>query len=255
MDKKTEAYSTFLLTIRHPAQLWLGPPTFLAQQVTVFVQKIFCAKGGCVECITCNQIKKKQYHAIKWYYPDKQYTIEYIQDILSTVSFKLKKDQYFFFVIQKADFLTPVCANRLLKVIEEPPTGYHFLFLAERKEQLLPTIRSRCIIKTFYTDDIMQYHSDLYSCFKTTSLVSPSIFLKIVDQSNINERETIELFDALLVHWGIQYKKAIQKKEQKEIGKSIQVLALLIDIAKKLPMPGSSKLFWRNLFLEFCMLK
>ena len=52
-----------------------------------------------------------------------------------------------------ADFLTEACSNSLLKSVEEPPTGYHFIFLAERLSQILPTIQSRCMIKSLYEED------------------------------------------------------------------------------------------------------
>ena len=38
----------------------------------------------------------------------------------------------------------PESANALLKTLEEPRAGVHFMLLAERPERLLPTIRSRC---------------------------------------------------------------------------------------------------------------
>ena len=251
MDKKRASHQTEQLAEMHTAQLWIGPHNFLVQQATLLLQTIFCTKKGCATCTTCKHIKEKQHHAVKWYYPEKQYTIEYVHDILATIAFKLNKTEHFFFIIQKADFLTPACANRLLKSIEEPPPGYHFLLLAERKEQLLPTIRSRCIIKLFYAANIASPHTNLYSYFTTTNHTSPSEFLKTLDQSSINERETIELLDTLLTYWATQYKKAVQKSQEQAITKKAQILGILTHAAKKPPMPGSSKLFWRNLFLQF----
>ena len=49
------------------------------------------------------------------------------------------ENQHYFFVIQKADLLTLACSNRLLKPIEEPPAGYHFIFLSESLDQIIPT--------------------------------------------------------------------------------------------------------------------
>ena len=251
MDKKRASHQTEQLAKIHTAQLWIGPHNFLVQQATLLLQTIFCTKKGCTTCITCQRIKEKQHHAIKWYYPEKQYTVEYMRDILATISFKLNKAEHFFFIIQKADFLTPACANRLLKSIEEPPLGYHFLLLAERKEQLLPTIRSRCIIRLFYAPNTADSHPNLYSYFTATNHASPSEFLKTLDQSNINERETVELLDRLFTYWTTQYKKAVQSNQEQTISKRVHVLEILTHAAKKPPMPGSSKLFWRNLFLQF----
>lgn len=38
----------------------------------------------------------------------------------------------------------PESANALLKTLEEPKAGVHFILLSERPDRLLPTIRSRC---------------------------------------------------------------------------------------------------------------
>jgi len=251
MDKPTPTHQREQLEPIHTVQLWIGPHSNLVERATLFLQTVFCAQKGCTTCITCKHIQEKQHHAIKWYYPERQYTIEQIQDILATIVFKLNQTQHFFFVIQKADFLTPACANRLLKSIEEPPAGYHFLLLAERKEQLLPTIRSRSIIKSFYAPYKTDLHTDLYTYFTNTNSLSPAAFLKTLDQSGINERETTELLDALFIYWATEYKKAVQKNQEEKIAKGKQIITILTHAAKKPPMPGSSKLFWRNLFLQF----
>jgi len=52
-------------------------------------------------------------------------------------------------IVDPADDLEPSAANALLKSLEEPPTGTHFLLVAHRLGRLLPTIRSRCRILQF----------------------------------------------------------------------------------------------------------
>ena len=47
------------------------------------------------------------------------------------------------FVIPDAQRLNPSAANALLKVMEEPPPGVHFILTASNSQSLLPTIRSR----------------------------------------------------------------------------------------------------------------
>jgi len=48
------------------------------------------------------------------------------------------------FIIDGAEFLTAGAANRLLKILEEPPPRVVFVLLAESIEKVLPTIASRC---------------------------------------------------------------------------------------------------------------
>ena len=47
-------------------------------------------------------------------------------------------------VVEEAHRLGGAAANMLLKTLEEPPAGTHFLLVTHRPESVLPTIRSRC---------------------------------------------------------------------------------------------------------------
>ena len=48
------------------------------------------------------------------------------------------------FVIEGADKMNDQAANRMLKTLEEPPSFVHLLLLTDRREDVLPTIASRC---------------------------------------------------------------------------------------------------------------
>jgi DNA polymerase-3 subunit delta' len=47
-------------------------------------------------------------------------------------------------LVEDAHRLNAASANMLLKTLEEPPSGTHFLLVTHRPEAVLPTIRSRC---------------------------------------------------------------------------------------------------------------
>ena len=53
------------------------------------------------------------------------------------------------FIISQADRLHPTAANKLLKLLEEPPAHVLFILVSSRPESVLPTIRSRCQAITF----------------------------------------------------------------------------------------------------------
>ncbi|MEI7626313.1 MAG: hypothetical protein WCK06_09245 [Actinomycetota bacterium] len=53
------------------------------------------------------------------------------------------------FVIERADTLSDVAANKLLKTLEEPPSFVHILLLTDRLTQMLATITSRCQLVRF----------------------------------------------------------------------------------------------------------
>lgn len=53
------------------------------------------------------------------------------------------------FVIEGADAMNDRAANRLLKTLEEPPAFAHLILLADRRQDVLPTIVSRCQLVRF----------------------------------------------------------------------------------------------------------
>lgn len=53
------------------------------------------------------------------------------------------------FVIEQADAMNDQAANRMLKTLEEPPPFVHLLLLTDRREDVLPTIVSRCQLVRF----------------------------------------------------------------------------------------------------------
>jgi len=233
-----------------PAQLWVGPHDNLLAETYRYLQKLLCPHNGCSSCTTCNQIMQQQHHAICWLYPEKQYTLDHLKIIFSTLAFTLDPDTLFFFIIQKADALTAACGNQLLKSIEEPPSGYHFILLTDRVDDILPTIRSRCIIQTWYAQSGTAHHQPIIDCFTKKNKVSPSAFAALLETSKINEQETKEVLETLLAHWAQQYKKAVVKNNDQTADLALQMIEHLKQALIMPPMPGSSKIFWKNFFLQ-----
>lgn len=250
MDRKKSP--THITNTGHlpPAQLWVGPHNTLLEETYRYLQKLLCKHGGCYSCTICNQIMQQQHHAVSWLYPEKQYTLDQLKTISSTLAFSLDEGAIFFFVIQKAHALTAASSNQLLKSIEEPPTGYHFLLLADKVDTILPTVRSRCIIKTWYDQNSNTQHQAIIDCFIKKNTVAPSAFTSILDASKVNEHETKEIIEVLLAHWGQQYKKALVKNNTDATSLALHMIEHLKQAIVMPPMPGSSKLFWKNLFLQ-----
>tara|TARA_R110002072_G_scaffold22615_1_gene79394 strand:- start:227504 stop:228658 length:1155 start_codon:yes stop_codon:yes gene_type:complete len=66
------------------------------------------------------------------------------QDILKTLSLKSYEGGYKVMVIWMAEKMNTECANKILKLVEEPPEKTLLLLLTENEEQIISTIRSRC---------------------------------------------------------------------------------------------------------------
>ena len=76
------------------------------------------------------------------------------------------------FIISQAERLHPSAANKLLKLLEEPPAHVIFILVSSRPEALLPTIRSRCQAIKFSRVTRMSYGS---GCRRTAlKLSNPS---------------------------------------------------------------------------------
>jgi len=233
-----------------PSHIWVGAHEEAKKQVVSIIKQQACAKGECNRCTVCKSIEQQQYHAALWLYPEARYTLDQFDPVFKKLSFGLDEGEQFFIVIQKADSLSQACANSLLKLLEEPPPGYYFFLTAARIDDLLPTIRSRCMIHTISHGAQDVVHQDLFDFLTTTKGYNPAAFSQQLYQSNINERETMELADALLSFWMKQYKKGITRDAPDRTAQARQVIAILKGASKKLPMPGSSKLFLRDLYLQ-----
>ena len=250
MDLSIPANHMKNMLIDHPGHLFIGSRDALLEHIIIELQKVFCASGGCSVCFICRKVQEQQHESVLWLCPDKQYAIDDLKVIFSTISFAQEPDHHFFFVLQKADMLTPTCANALLKSLEEPPAGYHFVFLAQRAELILPTIKSRCLIQTLQNVQENEPGATLLPFFMSTSFHDPIAFSKELESNNPSEWESIALLDKLILFWSDSYKKSIIANDEKKQKQAELMLSHLKKAMMQPPMPGSGKLFWKNLFLQ-----
>jgi hypothetical protein len=232
-----------------PAQLFVGPSATTKAHALEILKKTFCPQG-CSLCTVCLQLEHHQHHATLWLEPENQYTLETIEPITHTIAFALAPHEHYFFIIQKADLLTAACANSLLKVVEEPPAGYHFLFLTERAQLILPTIRSRCTITTLYRATETLRSSDLVETFKTKLTCSPSAFLSLLTHEDRGEVYVQECLDELLTHWATAKKEALAQGQIDHASYSSGMIKIIKEGFHVPLMPGGSKLFWKNFYLN-----
>lgn len=75
----------------------------------------------------------------------KQISIDQIREIKRHIWQKPAKAKVKFVVVKDADMLTQEAQNALLKLLEEPPSHAVIVLSTQRKQQLLPTIRSRTV--------------------------------------------------------------------------------------------------------------
>lgn len=234
---------------RAQAELFIGPQTLLVKETLSYLQQILCPKKGCKTCTRCQQIENKTHHATVWIEPEKRYTLDLLDIVFKKTMLSLDKEEICFFIFTKADFLSPACANSLLKLVEEPPQGYHFLFLAERFNNVLPTIRSRCIQKQFAGKADAQEVPLLVHHFMRFDS-DPLAFTKELSSCFMTEQECIVYLDYLLDFWITTYKRAATQNNETLQKKSFSMINLCKKAVLSPPAPGSAKIFWKNLFLQ-----
>ena len=104
-----------------------------------------------------------------------QIGVDESQDIVKALSLKSYEGGYKIMIIWMAEKLNTQAANKLLKLIEEPPNKTIFLLIAEDEEQIINTIRSRCQIIHF------------------PPLAEEDIKDGLIKQFNINETDAIKI--------------------------------------------------------------
>ena len=224
--------------ITAPAQIIIGPHAGTVAYTEQLLQKLFCTHNGCLSCVTCKSIVARQHAALAWLSPA-HYRTATIGIVQETMRYVRPTDSPFFFVLPYAEQLNNTCANRLLKSIEEPLPGYHFILLAERPELLLATLRSRCVTVTLPANEVAPLPELLTYFTQPHKKNCPADFLKELEKMNLDEHESGRLFDMLVHHWTA----TLQKTDER-------LLTFLQTTLLQKPMAGSSNLFWKNLYVQ-----
>jgi hypothetical protein len=241
-----------------PAYLIAGKKEKTITYAEEFLQQIFCSKNKKADCFCpdCRKIKQRQHHDLIWIAPEKDYTAEDVEIIFEKTRFTLDDNQTLFFVLEKAQTLNQTAANRILKVLEEPPLGYHFLLLTTNETGTLPTIRSRCVTVNLLNEQEEAINNSLTSFFLSqTKLSDPFAFEQALRNEKLADSESIQLVNELLCEFSRKMISIIKQKTPPsphvEISYMEEVIDFLQNSLKKPPQSGSSMLFWKNLFLRF----
>jgi DNA polymerase-3 subunit delta' len=240
----------------HHAHLWIGNQDILVAQAIKALQSLWCSHNGCGQCSVCKRVLEKQYHNLLWLTPAKQsYTVDQIDELHEHLTLQRDVDEHFFVVFEAAQALSAASANKLLKTLEEPPAGYHFLLLSESRFALLPTIVSRCLITQFGSEAVDDGSWVLF----VDRILSPDFDLHTAFQQmvalRIDETKTRVIIDFLLQRIMARYHDALIAGDTAQAQRMTQLITLVDNAYTRLPMPGSTNSFWRTLFLQITCLK
>ncbi len=118
-----------------------------------------------------------------------QIGVDEAHEIVKALTLKSYEGGYKVMLIWMAEKMNIACANKLLKLIEEPPNKTIFLLVTEDEEQIISTIRSRCQILHFpplTEENIKQALLKKYG-------LDVSVASKIAQQANGNFNKACDL--------------------------------------------------------------
>ncbi|MCK7589505.1 DNA polymerase III subunit delta' [Subsaxibacter sp. CAU 1640] len=118
-----------------------------------------------------------------------QIGVDEAQDIVKSLSLKSYEGGYKVMLIWMAEKMNSSAANKLLKLIEEPPSNTIFLLIAEDEEQIINTIRSRCQLLHFPP----LAESVIKEALIKNYQLEESVAIKIAHQSNGNYNKACDL--------------------------------------------------------------
>ncbi|WP_034260083.1 DNA polymerase III subunit [Altibacter lentus] len=128
------------------------------------------------------------------------------EEISKRLSLKAYEGGYKVMIIWMAEKMNTECANKILKLVEEPPEKTVLLLLTEQEEQILATIRSRCQRLHFP----LLPEEQIAKALQTKHAVSENVAKKISRQSHGDFNKALHLFqqdgdDKVFEKWFVQW--------------------------------------------------
>ena len=119
-----------------------------------FAKALNCKKekmDSCDECSSCQKIEHRNHPDVRIIAPENDsIKIEQIRNLKRESSYKLYEGRKKVWIIEEADKFGLAAANSILKILEEPPPQTVLILISQTKEELLPTILSRCEVIRFF---------------------------------------------------------------------------------------------------------
>ncbi|MFH1253898.1 MAG: hypothetical protein V1646_00510 [bacterium] len=204
-------------------------------------------------CLECRRIKNHQHPCMVWISPEKNYSVDDVEIIFDRTKFALDVGQTFFFVLDKASSLNTATANKLLKVLEEPPAGYKFILLAENINTLPATIISRSHIIKITSENEQTPQYAFFKYFTASeNLPDPIAFDQDLKKAGLSEQECVELCYDLMEYFVNKQTSSKDDKNSIYFRKGLEIIQKRL---YKPPCPGSSNIFLKLLYLDFCQIK
>ena len=135
------------------AQLFWGPDGVGKERVANdFAEVLLCANGGalasgaacgvCPSCVKCAGGAHPDLHLLVA--QKASISVDDVRRLQESLSYQAFERGRKVAIIRDSFRMTREASNALLKTLEEPPSGVYLVLLAHQRNQLLPTLVSRC---------------------------------------------------------------------------------------------------------------
>ena len=136
-------------------------PIILAFAKMLICKNHYTNNKKCNDCNICHLIDENYYADLKIIEPDGAFIKkEQIQNLEQELSLKSSNDTNQVYIIKYADKMNQSASNSLLKFIEEPEEGIYAILVTENKNNILPTILSRCNLITLNIKENIEYNEE-----------------------------------------------------------------------------------------------
>ena len=127
------------------------------ERATLLAQEMLC--GGapprpCGACRDCRKVRQGIHPDVLILArqtddkgkPKREIYVDQIRELAAAAPVLPGEAERKVFIIRDAGSMNPAAQNALLKLLEEPPSFLSFILIAEGADQLLETVRSRCVL-------------------------------------------------------------------------------------------------------------
>lgn len=198
------------------AYLFYGKPGIGKKLVAMeFAKNMMCInnKNGvaCGECEACKTFKTNgDFYIIE---PEKNIIkVDEIRNLINEIYLKPTKAKKKCFIINDSDLMNESAQNALLKVLEEPPKYASIILVAENKEKLLGTIKSR----------VTEIKFDSLSKSEIQNILGEEFDKEIINYSRGSVKKALTLSEAGYINMAEDIRKSFLTKDFLTINKNFE---------------------------------
>jgi hypothetical protein len=208
-------------------------------------------------CQACQSLHARKGSGFAWFTPAGFFDTQTADEILKITALKNSSSQDFFIVVEQVEKMPRACANRILKVLEEPSPGYKFIFTTQNSSQVVDTIKSRCFMVNLASTP----HQQLLGQIGTIILTNPSAhefesFFNLVDEVAPEQaaiEQEFELIRELATREFLTAKASPGTDDSSRLIFLEKLIATCDQFAAVPAQPGGGKLFCKAFFVQLVL--